>query len=136
MRFALSPEEVGLILNQIPQQQAVVLERRTPTNESLVETSQSPHKVCKIEPNPEYASVKFTFDYEIDGIGGQTVRNARTPMSVEMQAGEVQVALEIMRQSLPSLAGWKTCEEIALRNVVEMTKSGGYGAPPVSEPEL
>jgi hypothetical protein len=132
LRFGLSPEEVGLILHQIPNQQPVELARKPTSSEALFDSSSMPHKVCKIIPNPDLASVSWTIDFELDGVGGQVLQNSQGPLTVEMQAGEVQVTLEIMRQTIPVLVGWNTMQDIALQKMLGDTMSSPGRAPPQS----
>lgn len=124
-----------MILHQLPQQQSVELSRKPAADESLYDGPTAPQKVCRVIPSPNLATVDWAVDFEADGTGGQVMQNnVRGPLSVTMQAGEVQVALEIMRTSLPSLVGWTTMTDIAIRKTVSDAQSGGGGSggsPPV-----
>ena len=132
IRFGLSAEEVGLLLHQLPQQNAVELTRRPAPSEAGYESPSVPQKVCQITPIPETAAIKFSVDFHVDGVGGQMLQNVQGPLSVEMQAGEVQVVLEIMRTSLPTLVGWSTMQSIALEKSVRDAQ--GAGGPPLNDP--
>ena len=137
IRFGLSAEEVGLILNQLPHQQTIEMSRKPSSDESLYDGPTAPQKVCKIVPSPGLTTVDWMVDFEVDGVGGQPMQNnILGPLSVTMQTGEVQVVMEIMRSSLPSLVGWSTMQEIALRKSVSDAHSGrgDGGGPPPSDP--
>jgi hypothetical protein len=129
IRFGLSPEEIGLLLHQIPKQQPVEMARKPTSSEAMFEGSSVPHKVCKVIPNPDVASVAWTIDFEVDGVGGQVLQNAQGPLTVEMQAGEAQVAMEIMRQSIPVLVGWKTMQDVMLQKMVQDVQQPGERGP-------
>ena len=133
-RLGLSAEETGLLLQQLPQQQAVTLVRKPAPSESMsVEsTTLQPHKVCTITPQ-EANAVEWKVDFEVDGVGGQAMPNGVAgPLAVTMQAGEVQVVLEIMRSSLPYLVGWTSTTQIAMERVIQDALGGG--GPPQGDP--
>lgn len=147
VRFGLSVEEMGLLLHQLPLQQAVSLVRKPAPSEAMYDSNTStPHKVCTITPQDNQGGmVEWKVDYEIDGVGGQHISNNATmqlPMAVMMQAGEVQVVLEILRHSLPVLAGWTFAQNIAMQKAMnEAVRGGGYGGggggggpPPANDP--
>ena len=127
LRFALSAEEVGLLLDQLPKQQAVTLVRQPTSSESMVESSTTtPHKVCSITPLPETSTVEWKIDFEVDGVGGQVVQpSVQGPMEVTMQAGEVQAVLAIMRCSLPALLGWAPLQDMAVQKSIQLAIKGG-----------
>ena len=137
VRFGLSAEEMGLLLHQLPLHQTVELVRKpTTTNapeESMYEsitttatTTAAPHKICIITPQPADATVEWKVDFELDGVGGQVMANGMPgPLVVTMQAGEVQVVLEIMRTSLPLLVGWTNLQQIAVQKAVNDAMTGG-----------
>eukprot|EP00977_Amphora_coffeiformis_P014685 scaffold4162_cov162-Amphora_coffeaeformis.AAC.18 len=128
VRFGLSPEEVGLLLHQLPQEQTVELLRKPTSTESLYDGPTAPQKVCRVIPSAGLTTVDWVVDFEVDGVGGQTMQNnIQGPFSVTMQAGEVQVVMEIMKSSLPTLVGWNTMKEIAIQKSVSDAKSGGGG---------
>lgn len=141
VRFGLSAEEMGLLLHQLPLDQTVELVRKPTSNaagESMYENSITttltavPHKICTITPQPADATVEWKVDFELDGVGGQVMSNGMPgPLVVTMQAGEVQVVLEIMRTSLPLLVGWTSLQQIAVQKAVNdaTTGRGGGGGP-------
>lgn len=126
IRFGLSPEEVGLVLHQMPQQQTVEFVRKSNANEAFFEGPGVPQKVCRIAPNSEFSSVDFIIDFEVDGVGGHVLQGAQGPLKVTAQAGEAQVLTEIMRSSLPYLIGWSTTQDIAIsKNVADAQSEAG-----------
>ena len=77
VRFALSCEEVGLLISQLPQYE-VELSRAATNSQDIEDTSKfgaitndMPDKVLRITPG-EGASVKFMLDFVRDGVGGQS----------------------------------------------------------------
>jgi hypothetical protein len=144
LRFGLSPEEVGLILDQIPNHPVELARRVPPAGENGGvaygggSNDDMPDKVLRITPGPG-GSVSFRIDYEKDGVGGQSPaygeEHASGPLEVTAQLGEVQVVREIIRTSIPALVGWTTMLEVAMRKSIEDARStgsdfggnGGYG---------
>lgn len=133
IRFALSPEECGLVLDQIPKNQEVVLLRRLSSEmgESL------PDKVLYITPG-QGGMVSFKADFEMNGVGGQQAGGGQSPevvgpVEVVCQAGEVQVILSLIQHSIPHLVGWSTQMDIAMQDAVNYVvrqssqNSGGGG---------
>ena len=123
IRFALSPEECGLVLDQIPKNQEVVLLRRLTSDTG----EQLPEKVLHITPG-QGGMVSFKCDFELDGVGGQQAGGNQPPevvgpLEVVCQAGEVQVMLSLMQHSIPELVGWKTQLEVAMQNAIGIAKS-------------
>lgn len=133
IRFALSPEEIGFVLDQLPKQNQVVLMRRPrPTEEPGAK--EAPHKVLHVTPG-QGGMVSFKVDFEIDGVGGQETSSPEIsgPLEVVVQAGEFQVIMSLMQHSLPLLTGWSTMMEVALQNSLARTfqeagRGGGPGA--------
>lgn len=75
VRFALSPEEMGLLVNQLPHYkvefsrvQSVRGEGDDPYGTAI--TPDAPEKVLTVEPG-ELGAINFTIDYVKDGVGGQ-----------------------------------------------------------------
>lgn len=134
LRFGLSPEEAGLILDQIPQF-PVSLSRRTSSGDYggaiSSETDDIPSKVLHVTPGAG-GVVSFKIDFELNGVGGQTPvgnsTDAAGPLEVTAQLGEVQVMREIMRTSMPVLVGWTTMMEIALQRSCDTacSEAGNY----------
>lgn len=137
IRFALSPEEVGLLMHQLPRQQMVEFVRRPASPDGVVANSSSfatnaPHKVCRVIPSEADGSVNWVLDLEVDGVGSQPgPAGLQVPLSVAAQAGEVQVMLQLFRTSLPVLAGWSTLMDVAMEktkvDALEGVAGGGYG---------
>jgi hypothetical protein len=132
IRFALSPEEIGLLLHQLPQQQMVEYVRRPASPDGFHDhsvASNAPHKVCKVIPSAVDGSVDWVVDLEVDGVGSQPGPGGlQLPLSVSAQAGEVQVMLELFRTSLPVLAGWSTLSAIAMEKTrIDAIEGNTYG---------
>jgi hypothetical protein len=74
VRFALSAEEVGLLVNQLPHYK-VEFSRLPPTGgdeySGGVVSNDMPEKVLTVEPG-ELGAINFTLDYVRDGVGGQS----------------------------------------------------------------
>jgi hypothetical protein len=86
VRFALSPEEVGLICSQLPQY-PVEFSRESPvppeeedSTFSGAVTNDMPAKVLSITPGPG-AAVTFLLDYVLDGVGNQSPKLGDTWVS-------------------------------------------------------
>ena len=132
LRFGLSPEEVGLILDQLPNHPVELARRVPPGGENGqgsiggVMSEDTPDKVLRITPGAG-GSVSFRIDYEKDGVGGQSPAygedHASGPLEVTAQLGEVQVVREIIRSSIPALVGWTTMLEVAMRKSIEDARS-------------
>jgi hypothetical protein len=128
LRFGLSPEEVGLILDQLPNHPVELARRVPPGGENGhgsiggVMSEDTPDKVLRITPGAG-GSVSFRIDYEKDGVGGQSPAygedHSSGPLEVTAQLGEVQVVREIIRSSIPALVGWTTMLEVAMRKSID-----------------
>jgi hypothetical protein len=139
LRFGLSPEEVGLILDQLPNHPVELARRVPPGGENGqgsmgVMIEDTPDKVLRITPGAG-GSVSFRIDYEKDGVGGQIPAygedHAAGPLEVTAQLGEVQVVREIIRSSIPVLVGWNTMLEVAMQKSMDDARNsspdfGGY----------
>lgn len=132
IRFGLSPEEVGLMLNQLPENE-VNLTRRM--NQGYVSggvvSSEMPDKTLRIIPAAEGGAVQFLIDYEKDGVGSQPPGDggASGPLEVLAQLGEVEVMREIMRTSIPALTGWSALLEQTIQRSIDdaINEGNGYG---------
>jgi hypothetical protein len=76
IRFGLSAEETGLLVNQLPHYKVEFsrLQSARGDNEQAygtVVTTDTPEKVLTVEPG-ELGAVNFTIDYVRDGVGGQS----------------------------------------------------------------
>lgn len=117
LRFALSPEEVGLFLFRLRTGQPFESARQTRPTDSfsggygdISEGGGSPlQKVLRAHPHPD-GSLSLTCDYELDdGTSGQeppTPYEARGPLQIHLMVGEQQVLQSIMEYSIPRLTGW------------------------------
>lgn len=122
LRFGLSPEEVGFMLHQLPENE-VEFVRTTPTTNST--TDALPEKVLKITPG-EAGQFSFAVDFEKDGVGGQVVGTAEAalgPLEVVVQLGEYQVIRELMQTSIPILTGWSTQLNLAMSSSIQLAIS-------------
>jgi hypothetical protein len=136
IRFALSPEECGLVLDQIPKNQPVVLLRRLPLSPEYDVGQELPDKVLHIVPG-QGGMVSFKVDFELHGVGGQAAGGNQSPdvvgpLEVVCQAGEMQVMLSLIQTTLPHLVGWTTQLDVAIQSAVgyairNHSNSGGGG---------
>jgi len=146
VRFGLSPEEVGLLLDQLPQHEVEIVRRIYNSNISSTTTSAADNdglmssvdggvgvgsgdnleKVMRIVPG-DGGVVSF----KVDGAGTGDY-DGNQLLEVDVQLGEFQVMREIMRSSLPALVGWSTQLDIAMRRSVDdvvqqQQQQGQYG---------
>lgn len=137
MRFGLSAEEAGLILELLPENPVHLIRRPPAQNNSgdavSYDTGEVPDKVMRITPG-EGGTCSFLIDYEKDGVGGQSLTgsdgNQTTgPLEVVAQLGEMQVIREVMRSTIPHLVGWSTMLDANVRhnidNAVRMRQDQG-----------
>lgn len=136
IRFALSPEECGLLVDQLPKNQKVEFLRRTQQYNDFPEDGDgpSPDKVLHITPG-QAGMVSFKVDFEKDGVGGYGASgnnmpaDVAGPLEVVVQTGEYQVIHSLIQTSLPHLVGWTTMMELALsRSVSDSLQQGGAGS--------
>jgi hypothetical protein len=121
IRFGLSPEEVGFMLHQLPENE-VEFVRTTPSDTA----NALPEKVFKVTPG-EAGQFSFSVDFEKAGVGGQVVGTADAalgPLEVVVQLGEYQVIRELMQSSIPALTGWTTQMSLALSHSVHLAMHG------------
>eukprot|EP00527_Entomoneis_sp_CCMP2396_P008401 CAMPEP_0198147714 /NCGR_PEP_ID=MMETSP1443-20131203/37414_1 /TAXON_ID=186043 /ORGANISM="Entomoneis sp., Strain CCMP2396" /LENGTH=254 /DNA_ID=CAMNT_0043812161 /DNA_START=166 /DNA_END=930 /DNA_ORIENTATION=+ len=140
-RFALSAEEVGLLLDQIPNNTVEFF--RKPRVQGIeynnvvdddVSENTTPEKALRVIPG-DAGLVTFKCDFELNGIGGQKSMSGEThgPMEATVQLGEFIVMREIMRSAIPLLVGWETMTKIAMDRTLENaihqgnTGNSGYG---------
>lgn len=124
IRFALSPEEVALIIDQLPTGE-VELVRRPNQDEAV--SYQNTEKVLRLVPKPG-GIVLFQVGWEQDGVPSVQQQQHQRPLEVNVQLGEFHVIKELMRTSIPTLVGWSTMVEMALqRNVQAATRGEYYG---------
>lgn len=96
VRFGLSPEEVGLLLDQLPEHE-VEFVRKVPD---------SADKIMIAKP-ADGGAVAFQVEHE------------QKTLQVNVQRGEFVVISEIMRSSLPTLVGWSTMMEVAMQKSLD-----------------
>ena len=136
VRFALSVEECGLILDQISKNKAVSLSRKIPSNSDYTSSviDNIPDKVLYMTPG-QGGMASFKVDFERNGVGGQQAGPGHKcpdvigPLEVIVQAGELQVILALIRDSIPLLSGWSTAVDISMQGAIRRAlQQGGSGA--------
>jgi len=136
IRFGLSAEEVGLLVNQLPHYK-VEFSRLSSARGNDGEkpygtamSSDTPDKVLIVEPG-ELGAINFTIDFVKDGVGGQPSGPGQDgnvgPIAVQVQAGEFEVIASLMRYSIPHLTGWAQQVDIAMHNAISETVNGRGG---------
>lgn len=133
--FALSVEEIGLLISQLPHY-GVTLSRKLGGDQTsgfngasydLVSstTNESIEKVLTATPG-DGATIIFRVDYMKDGVGGQlppasaTNEGSRSaPLEVAIEAGEWEVMLSLFRESLPYFCGWNKMMDIGIANAIQ-----------------
>eukprot|EP00522_Entomoneis_paludosa_P017574 CAMPEP_0172457270 /NCGR_PEP_ID=MMETSP1065-20121228/21189_1 /TAXON_ID=265537 /ORGANISM="Amphiprora paludosa, Strain CCMP125" /LENGTH=237 /DNA_ID=CAMNT_0013210895 /DNA_START=65 /DNA_END=778 /DNA_ORIENTATION=- len=138
MRFALSAEEIGLLLDQLPENGVSFYRKsRQFDSEYMLDvepgqpgTQTDPDKVCHVTPG-EAGLVTFLCDFELNGEGGQLPppgeASAQGPMQITAQAGEFQVMREILRSSIPQLVGWQQMTQIAMQRAFDRSLAESTG---------
>lgn len=139
LSIALTVEEVGLLVNQLPMHEVEI--SRSGNNQggrgggeySLApepEISDAPDKVLTATPG-DGATVTFTLDFVRDGVGGQLSpleENSRhAPMEVVAQAGDFEVLKRLMETSIPQLLGWNSMMDIGVQSMINRGSGGGGG---------
>lgn len=83
IRFALSPEEAGLLIAKIPKLQTLEFVRKASSDSSQFSDMavESAEKVFRAIPK-EDGSVLFTVDFEMNGMGGQEPHTAKEAVSL------------------------------------------------------
>lgn len=121
VRFALSPEEVGIITDQLPHHPVEFIRRMQADNTTLHDPSNN--KLIRIAPL-ENTAFSFVFDYEKDGVTGV---GPEGPYEVHVQLGEFVVIKELMRTSIPVLTGWGPLVDCGVNYAVEQAirEAGG-----------
>lgn len=126
IRFGLSPEEVGFLLHQLPDNE-VEFVRRLPAEQPGTSAADMPEKILRITPG-EGGQFAFKIDYEKDSVGGQIVGGTTEPLGpleVVAQLGEYVVMRKLMEQSLPSLIGWDVQTNFAIQNAMNIALQAG-----------
>lgn len=118
VRFALSPEETGRVITQLP------------NNPIEIVRSGESSKAFRITPK-EGGAAFFELDMEVNGIGGQfqsgEMNLSAGPFQVLAQRGEIVVMRKLMQTSIPSLVGWTSMMNVAVKNRIEESRGGGGG---------
>ena len=130
--FALSAEELGLLVTQLPYHPVNFVREIMSGQDSglnserynVVSDDNSVTKTLTATPI-EGASIHFEIDYMKNGIGGQmpppntSESNCQSaPMRVVVQAGEWEVLKSIAHESIPYLVGWSKLMDIAILDAV------------------
>jgi hypothetical protein len=102
LRFALAPQEAGLLIDQ--QRNETVEFSRTGFPPNVVD------KVFRVSPH-EAGAFQFSIDYETEGRGGQSPSDRPdlegiAPLGIVFQRGEYVVIRELMKNSIPTIANW------------------------------
>ena len=142
--IALTVEEVGLLVNQLPSYEVEVcrdgprpgsaVEEGTGNMEygmnrfSAAQISDAPDKVLTVTPG-DGATVSFKIDFVRDGVGGQISpvddNSHNAPLEVVAQAGEFEVVKRILESSVPYLLGWTTMMDIGVASMMRIGFNGG-----------
>jgi len=142
LTMALTVEEVGLLVNQLPMHAVEISRAGSNQMQSRgvgggeyslapeAEVSDAPDKVLTVTPG-EGATVTFAIDFVRDGVGGQISpldENSRhAPMEVVAQAGDFQVCKHLMEASIPQLLGWNSMMDIGVQSMISRSGGGGGG---------
>lgn len=136
--FALTVEEMGLMLSQLPHYR-VAFGRKIGGNNStgfngagydLVSapvSNESIDKVLIADPD-DGATITFRLDFQKEGVGGQfpppgTNEGCRSaPLEATIEAGEWEVIKTLFRESIPRFLGWSKMMDIELSSAVDMAK--------------
>jgi len=131
IRFALSPEECGLLVDQLPKNQPVEFLRWIPSYDDNDSHKKPPNKLLVVTPG-QAGMASFKVDFEKDGVGAQPYGpgGATGPLEVILQAGELQVVLSLMKDSIPYLLGWNVSMDIAQNRAIATAMNGGVGNTP------
>eukprot|EP00551_Chaetoceros_affinis_P001425 CAMPEP_0203641468 /NCGR_PEP_ID=MMETSP0088-20131115/6781_1 /ASSEMBLY_ACC=CAM_ASM_001087 /TAXON_ID=426623 /ORGANISM="Chaetoceros affinis, Strain CCMP159" /LENGTH=181 /DNA_ID=CAMNT_0050496921 /DNA_START=257 /DNA_END=802 /DNA_ORIENTATION=- len=132
--FALSAEELGLLVSQLPYHPVTFVRELTSRQGSafndekydIVSDDDSVMKTFIVTPI-EGASVHFEIDFKKNGIGGQMppansaerANGLSAPMRVVLQAGEWEVLKSLAQESIPYLLGWRKLMDIAIEDAIK-----------------
>jgi len=134
LRFALNPEECGLLIDQLPNNPIELT--RLPSMENSTEST--PLKVFRASP-AEGGAVNFLVDFELNGVGGQSPTTSVAgslppvgPLQITAQRGEYIVLQEIVRSSIPTLVMWDLKMQLAQEARIDSlsstsSSSSGHG---------
>jgi hypothetical protein len=122
VRFGLSPEELGVIVDQLPHH-SVEFVRRLGANEATIDAS---NKLIRIDPpllnKANNGMFSFVFDYERDGVNGVGPQGS---YDVQVPLGEFTVLHELMRSSIPVVTGWSALLDCGIQSAMEQAMNEG-----------
>ncbi len=133
--FALKPEEMGLLINQIPIYPVSFTRTLFADVQNvgdgngmdggrydMVSDDDSVFKTMTVRP-VDGAAISFQIDYIKNGIGGQvpplnsTERNYEcAPLDLNVQAGEWECLKLTAQKAIPLLIGWESLMEVAMKD--------------------
>jgi hypothetical protein len=131
VRFGLSPEEIGVMLHELPLNKPVEFVRSVGLTQQQQGYGDVSDKVFRVVPF-EGGQYDFSIDHEKDGVSDGT----SSPMTATVQLGEYQVLRELMSYSIPYLTGWATLVEIGLKgqkDAADQGCGGGMGRNPYGD---
>jgi hypothetical protein len=116
LKFALSPEEVGLIIDQLPEHQVELARQPSPSSGDFTAVTQSTsgQKVITLSPR-NGGVVAFKIHDESGG---------SAPQEVLVQLGEFRVMHELMKSSIPVLSGWQVQVDLSLERALDNARRG------------
>lgn len=123
LRFALSPEEAGLVLARLKGGLPIELNRQTRSDDDQYGVM-GLQKVLRVMPASD-GSVQMICDFEVDGIGGQTPPSSKEgqgPFELSLMVGESQVLQSILEYSIPRLIGWAPMLDQAIQQSFQAAK--------------
>eukprot|EP00550_Attheya_septentrionalis_P009154 CAMPEP_0198286752 /NCGR_PEP_ID=MMETSP1449-20131203/5731_1 /TAXON_ID=420275 /ORGANISM="Attheya septentrionalis, Strain CCMP2084" /LENGTH=276 /DNA_ID=CAMNT_0043984541 /DNA_START=142 /DNA_END=972 /DNA_ORIENTATION=+ len=137
IRLALSVEEIGLVINQLPHfpveiSRPLYAGQDDDTNSHFSGSGpvigDMPEKVFKAIPG-EGATITLSIDYVKDGIGGQYGEDGKTaPIEITVQVGEFEVMKSILKESIPFLTGFTALMKLSEeREIAQMGTSYNQG---------
>lgn len=136
--FALTVEEMGLMLSQLPHYRVAFGRKIGGDNStgfngagydlvSAPVSNESIDKVLIADPG-DGATITFRLDFQKEGVGGQfpppgTNEGCRSaPLEATIEAGEWEVIKTLFRESIPRFLGWSKMMDIELSSAVDMAK--------------
>lgn len=118
IRFALSAEEVGLLLDQLPNREVEYV-RKTP--EDQVSDTNKALKVLRITPGSggQFSfKVNFENDTEGDDVPSSVADHSSKELEAVLELGEYMVVRQLMQESIPALTGWSVQLQLAMQAAV------------------
>mmetsp|Transcript_6705 Transcript_6705/g.7580 ORF Transcript_6705/g.7580 Transcript_6705/m.7580 type:complete len:289 (-) Transcript_6705:303-1169(-) len=130
IKFALSVEELGLMISQLPFHQVRFVRQLNSmdgdgmngSRYNTITNDESIEKTLTLTPS-DGAAIMLELDYMKNGVGGQlppmnTGESTTAPQHILLQAGEWEVIRAIVQDSIPSLAGWKLLMDVAAKDAL------------------